>query len=264
VCRVSYAGRSDTGRTRSVNQDRWRAEAEQGLYMVADGVASSSDGALAAEMVIELLPKYVARHLKYSKVNDADAANRLGRAVAELSDDLHAQGRTDPRVAGASSTVVAAVITTSRALIAHLGDSRGYLYRARQLWQLTCDHSLIQTLVDAGEITAAEAGEHPARGALTRNVAMSPPALPDAAAVDLRPGDRILLCSDGVHGVIDDIALAKILGAHGDPAEACDALIAAANDAGGTDNITAVIIDIPCAEPPLAGSSNSAESQEIA
>ena len=99
MCTVSYAGRSDTGRQRSANQDRWGVDAEQGLYMVADGVAGSSDGALAAQLVIELLPEYLRRR----KPEVDDAADQLRAAVGELSDDLHTQGQSDPSIAGAES-----------------------------------------------------------------------------------------------------------------------------------------------------------------
>jgi serine/threonine protein phosphatase PrpC len=257
---AGYAGRSDPGRNRSSNQDRWGADAGQGLFMVADGVASSSDGALAAELVIELLPTYVARHLKPDDLDDDRAAQRLVGALAQLSDDLHAQGRADARLAGATSTAVTAVVTDSRALIGHLGDSRAYLYRHQQLQRLTADHSLIEELIKAGEVDAADAAEHPARSVLTRHVAMAPPALPDVATVDLRPGDRILLCSDGLHGVVEDASLAQILGAHRDPGGACDALIGAANDAGGPDNITAVVIDIAGTD---AAPGDCAAAQEV-
>jgi PPM family protein phosphatase len=248
MCTVSYAGRSDIGQQRSSNQDRWLVDVEQCLYMVADGVGGSSDGALAAQLVIELLPVYLQRRLE---PDVDDAADQLRRAVGGLSDDLHAQGRSDPRIAGATSTVVAAVITGSQALISHLGDSRAYLFRDHKLDQLTTDHSLVQALIDAGEVAIEDAKKHPARLVVTRFVAMNPPALPDVTTVDLHDGDRILICSDGLHGVVAGPNLAQILGAHGDPAEACDALIKAANDAGGPDNITAVVIDIPARAPGL-------------
>jgi protein phosphatase len=242
---VVCAGRSDTGRKRSVNQDRWVAAPDQGLYVVADGIAGSSNGALAAEMVIELLPDYCARHLKPTDLDDAEVAEQFSRAVAELSDDLYARGRSDLRIGGATSTVVAVVVTESRLLIAHLGDSRAYLCRDQKVRRLTGDHSMVQELIDRGEVAIEDAAEHPSHGVVTRYVGMAPPALPDISAVDLQPGDRILLCSDGLHGVVDDQTLANILAAHPDPDHSVDELIAAANDAGGPDNITAVIIDIP-------------------
>ncbi len=252
---LPHAGRSDTGRKRSANQDRWGADVDQGLFVVADGVATSSNGELAAQMVTELLPAYLRRHLTGGP-DDPDAADRLGRAVGELSDDVHARGLADASLAGANSTVVAAVITGSRALIAYLGDSRAYLWRSQQLRLLTRDHSLIQELINRGEITAAEGAKHLARGVLTRHVGMAPPARPDTAAVELHPGDRILLCSDGLHGVVGDAVIAEILGAQRDPSDACDALIAAANTAGGPDNITVIVVDIP-ASAQAAGSTDT-------
>ncbi|WP_207569182.1 PP2C family protein-serine/threonine phosphatase [Mycobacterium decipiens] len=241
---VHFAGLSDIGRQRSSNQDCWGADADQALFMVADGVAGSTDGALAAHLVVELLPTYVARHLKPADSDDSAQPELLGRAVAEFCDHFRAYGNTDSRVAGASTTVVAVVVAGSRALVVHLGDSRAYLCRERRLQRLTRDHSLIQDLLDAHQVDIEHADEHPARATLTRHVAMSPPARPDTAAVDLLAGDRILLCSDGLHGVIDESSLAKILDSHRVPADACAALINAANDAGGPDNVTAVVIHI--------------------
>ncbi len=216
-----------------------------GLYVVADGIACSNNGELAAHIVTHALPAYLLRHLDPSDIGDSDAATRLGRAVADVSDELFALGRNDLRVTGTGTTVVAALVSPSRAVIAHLGDSRAYLYRDDTLERLTADHNLIEALVHAGEVSAAEAAVHPGRNMLTRHVAMPPPALPDTRAVDLQPGDRILLCSDGLHGVVDGTVISEVLDIRSDPGEACDALVGAANGAGGPDNITVVVIDIP-------------------
>jgi protein phosphatase len=244
----NFAGLSDIGRIRATNQDSWGAYPQQSLFVVADGVACSTDGALAAALVVELLPTYVGRHLKPDELDGAAAAELLGRAIVEYCDDFRAFAATDERAAGANTTVVALVVAGARALIAHLGDSRAYLFRDQQLRQLTRDHSVIQDMIDSGEVSAEDAERHPARAILTRHVAMFPQALPDAAAVDLLPGDRILLSSDGLHGVVDDPALARILEDHPEPADACEALIAAALQAGGPDNVTAVVVDIEAAD----------------
>jgi protein phosphatase len=244
---VQFAGLSDVGLLRANNQDRWGADEDQALFIVADGVACSTDGALAAALVVELLPTYVARHLKPDDGADEPAASQaelLGRAVIEYCNDFRAYTNTDERAAGANTTVVAAVVAGSHALLAHLGDSRAYLYRNQTLQQLTRDHSVIQDLIDANEVTLEEAERHPARATLTRHVAMYPRPLPDAAAVDLLPGDRILLSSDGLHGVVADASLAQTLDSHPEATDACAALIEAALQAGGPDNITAVVIDI--------------------
>jgi PPM family protein phosphatase len=240
---LQFAGRSDIGRVRTNNQDRWGADTAQSLFIVADGVACSSDGALAAGLVVELLPTYVARH-RVEDDGDDSAAEALGQAVTEFCDDFRACADTDPRVAGANSTVVAAVVSGSRALLVHLGDSRAYLRRDQELRQLTRDHSVIQELIDANELDPADADQHPGRNIITRHVAMYPQALPETSVVELQPGDRILLSSDGLHGVVPESALAQILDSHPDPNDACAALIEAANQAGGPDNITAVVIAV--------------------
>ncbi|MGA7052008.1 MAG: protein phosphatase 2C domain-containing protein [Mycobacterium sp.] len=240
---MPYAGLSDLGRKRSRNDDRWGADPALGLYVVADGVGSTSHGDLAAGLVVEMLPSYVAHHLTGADLRDGQAAERLDRAVVQMCNDLYARSRTDPQLESADTTLVAAVISGSSALIAHLGDSRAYLYRDRQVRRLTSDHTIVQAVVDAGELSPEAAAHHPNRSVVTRHVLMMPPAKPDVRALDLYSGDRILLCSDGLHGVVDDTTLAGILTDYPDPAAACRALTDAANRAGGPDNITAVVVN---------------------
>ena len=246
----NFAGHSDIGRKRTRNDDRWGADPALGLYMVADGVGSSTHGDLAAALTVEGLPAYVAHYLGGVDLDDEQAAARLGGAVGKLAEDLYARSRTDESIAGADTTLVAAVITDSRVLIAHLGDSRAYLFRDGRVQRLTSDHTIVQAVVDAGEITEEEAAHHPNRSVLTRHVLMKPPSKPDSSAVGLQPGDRILLCSDGLHGLVDDTTLAAILARHPSPADACQVLIEAANQAGGSDNITAVVVNVEAKWPP--------------
>ena len=128
--------------------------------------------------------------------------------------------------------------------MAHLGDSRAYLRRDQQLQRLTRDHTLVQALVDAHQVNPEDTGQHRARNVVTKYMGMKPPARADSSAVELQAGDRILLCSDGLHGTVKEPALAQILDANQDPGYACAALIAAARDGGGPDNITALVINI--------------------
>ncbi|OBI93742.1 PP2C family protein-serine/threonine phosphatase [Mycobacterium asiaticum] len=241
---AQYSALSDVGCQRSENQDRWGVDADQWLFMVADGVGGSRDGALAAQTMVDVLPRYVAHHLPMDQRDQPDAAERLGRAVSELSDDLHAKSQDDARYAGANSTLVTALMAGSRLLVAHLGDSRAYLRRDQQLQRLTRDHTLVQALVDAHQVDPEDTGQHRARSVVTKYMGMKPPARADASTLDLQGGDRILLCSDGLHGVVKEPGLAQILDANADPGYACAALIAAAREAGGPDNITALVINI--------------------
>ncbi|OBF23058.1 hypothetical protein A5725_10075 [Mycobacterium kubicae] len=241
---LEYSALTDVGCHRSDNQDRWGTDDDQYLFMVADGVGGSRDGALAAQTMVDILPQYVAHHLPPEQRDYPDAAERLARAVSELSDDLYAKAQKDARFAGANSTLVTVVIAGPRALVAHLGDSRAYLRRDGQLRRLTRDHTLVQALVDAHAVDAADTGRHRARSIVTKYMGMQPPAHADGGAVELRSGDRILLCSDGLHGVVSEVSMGDILDANPDPGYACAALIAAARDAGGPDNITALVINM--------------------
>jgi serine/threonine protein phosphatase PrpC/streptogramin lyase len=240
---TTYAGLSDVGRKRTRNDDRWGADPALGLYMVADGVGSTSHGDLAAALVVDTLPGHVARHLQGIDLQDPQATARLGTAVVDMCNELYGRSKNEEDLGSADTTLVSAVVVDSRALVAHLGDSRAYLYRGGQVHRLTSDHTIVQAVVDAGELTPEAAANHPNRSVVTRHVLMTPPAKPEVSVLDLQPGDRILLCSDGLHGVVDDATLGAILNDYPDPADACRVLIDAANRGGGPDNITAVVVN---------------------
>lgn len=242
---ITHAGLSDVGRVRQENEDRWFADAKQGLYLVADGMGGSIAGGVAAQIVVQVLPRLLRPKLDGVKTfDDPGIAEHVIAVIVELSDRLRNESKLQfgGRVAG--STVVLAVVREHRAIIAHLGDSRAYLLHDANLQPLTRDHSIVQLLLDTGELTAEEARQHPARGQLTRHVGMQSEPLPDATVVDLVPGDRLLLCSDGLCGVLDHLELAAILRQQRDPEKACQRLISTANNAGGEDNITAVVLAV--------------------
>jgi len=141
------------------------------------------------------------------------------------------------------ATAVVALVRDGAALIAHIGDSRAYQWRAgRRLRLLTGDHSLAQVLIDAREINKLEAAAHPGRAQLTRHVGMDGEALPDTRRITLQPGDRLLLCTDGLTGVLADARLQTMLAQHPDPHSACRALVDAAQDAGAGDDVTALVV----------------------
>ncbi len=177
---------------------------------------------------------------------------------------------SDRKVSGMGTTLTATTVDEQGAHLGHVGDSRAYLLRAGALRQLTDDHTLVNRMVKAGEITPQEAGTHPHRNVLTRSIGTEPEVVVDENDVPLIDDDRLLLCSDGLTGMVTEPQIQAILETTPDPQEAANRLITAANRAGGIDNITVVILDIhegaedPDAEPSGsgAGASRSADPEE--
>jgi len=242
---TAHAGLSDVGRMRSENEDRWFADPEFGLYLVADGMGGTFGGELAAEAVSTVLPRLLGRKMEGVESLDSPQALALVlEALTEMSDRLREESARQVGYSGIGSTVVLALVRGTRAIIAHMGDSRAYRLHGEELTQLTKDHSIVQLLVDGGDFTPEEAATHPARSQLTRFVGMKEESLPEARLVDLAPGDRLLLCTDGLTGMVSDDDLLSVLKERTDLQEACEELGAAANEAGGVDNVTVLIASL--------------------
>jgi PPM family protein phosphatase len=234
---------TDVGRVREHNEDGLAVDSERGLFIVSDGMGGAQAGELASKAVVTVLPKLIRKQLKAAEIPvDAVIERILRDAIVELGTQLYEQGSKEPGLKGMGATAVVVLIREGRAHIAHMGDSRVYLYREGALTQLTDDHSIVGILLRDGEITPEEARDHPARSQLSRYVGMPDEIHPDVQTIELLPGDRLLLCSDGLTGMIPDESIASILQSHPAPQPACDALIVAANEAGGKDNITAVLL----------------------
>ena len=241
-CEIEHAALTDRGRVRRRNEDNWSADPTAGIYVVSDGLGGQSAGALASQIVVETLPLLLRKRLP--RAGDLAVAADLVRGVlCELSRQVYRQTQGEPGLEGMGATVVLAVVRETQALLAHLGDSRAYWFRDGRLERLTSDHSVVQLLIDDGEISPEQARTHPARGCVTRSVGMAGEPLPECRLVELQPGDRLLLCTDGLIGMVDDRSLGQILAAEGELKTACQRLIEAANEAGGKDNITVLLLE---------------------
>ena len=229
------AARSDVGLVRSGNEDSGYAGSH--LLAVADGMGGHAAGEVASAVTIATLSSLDVPGLSTADVLPALAAG-VDEASARIAEISHGSA-----MAGLGTTAVAIYWTPGRISIVHVGDSRAYLLRDGQLTQLTHDHTYVQSLVDAGRITADEASRHPRRNIITRAIDGSVPVESDLSIREARLGDRFLLCTDGLTGVVADDQIASIL-SEGDPTGTVTRLVDLALERGAPDNVTVVVGDI--------------------
>ena len=231
---IRYAAASDIGQARDKNQDA--AYAGPRLLAVADGMGPGGDA--ASEMVIDAL-----RPLE-SAESAGDLLNALSDAITAATSSLAARIESDPEFADSGAALTAMFWSGSRLALVHIGDTRAYVLRDGGLLQITHDHSVVQSLIDAGRLTPEEAWSHPQRALLLKALG-GDAATPDLSLHDAEPGDRYLLCSDGLTAVVPAGAIRAALAAPDSaPEEAVQRLIALANEAGGPDNIACVVADV--------------------
>jgi serine/threonine protein phosphatase PrpC len=219
-----------------------------GVFVVADGLGGHASGHRASRLVVNVLAHTILRQVALpvvgmpvdSPVDESRLASILRDAVEAANSSLCASNRESGMDAG--STVVAALIYGETAYIANVGDSRAYLHDASGLRRLTSDHSLVQQLVSAGMIQPDEVYTHPQRNQIFRSLGDEPDVNVDLFVQQLKPGTSLLLCSDGLWEMVRDPEIETLLREETDPQAACDALIVAANEGGGDDNVTAVIV----------------------
>jgi len=229
----AYAGLSDIGRIRTHNEDAVLLSPP--LFAVADGLGGHHAGEIASSIAIEALLAHMPGRV------DAKA---LGRAVRVANKAVIEAAEAGEGRSGMGTTLTAAMIEGTSISIAHVGDSRAYLYHNTILERITQDHSMVADLVRQGLLTEEQSRHHPNRSIITRALGSDPNMYADVYEVDAHPGDRLLLCTDGLSGMLTDVVIADILSLYPDPEAAVKALIDAANAAGGQDNISLVVVDV--------------------
>jgi len=239
--RLQFAAISDVGRVRKDNQDS--GYAGPWLLTVCDGVGGAARGDIASSTAVQQLRRLDAPPSDDLLGQVAGALHRAHDRIGELVDE-------DPALNGTSTTATVALFDGNRLGIGHVGDSRAYLYRDGELSQLTHDHTFVQSLIDEGRITTDDARVHPHRNLILKALDGVHEAEPDLFELEMLAGDRLLLCSDGVSGVLDDGRLADILST-GSPDYAAVELVRASLEAGSSDNVTCVVADVLDASTPV-------------
>jgi PPM family protein phosphatase len=229
--RIVSGAATDTGMVREGNEDSYLVDRHLELFAVADGMGGHRAGEVASEVALGGLREAVG-----SGASVADAVGRANTAVWDRASD-------DTELAGMGTTLTAATFDGATLTIGHVGDSRAYLLRNGALEQLTVDHSLVAELIRDGRISEEQAAVHPQRSIITRALGVDSTVEVDVYSLVLHATDRVMLCSDGLTSMVRTQRIAEILGTEAEPTAAANALVDAANAAGGEDNITVVVLD---------------------
>ena len=247
---VKAFGLTHVGRQRQHNEDAYLVADDTKLYLVADGMGGHAAGEIASRIAVDSISEFII----HTKEDDGTwphqydehfkrSTNRLMAAVRLANTRVLEAMRKDARLRGMGTTVVACLADDTTMSVAHVGDSRAYLIREGQLSRITNDHSWVFEQVQAGMLTEAEAEKHPLRNVITRALGGALQVSPDASEIELRKEDVYLLCSDGLTGMVpEDEILRLVTTSNGDLEKACQQLIDAANERGGLDNVTAILV----------------------
>ena len=239
-------GRTETGYVRASNQDALALLNDCGVWIVADGMGGHPAGDVAAQTAVAVATERARARASLLHDHPNSAAEFMTDVLTSANRRIHDLMLEQSSLRGMGTTFVALAITPTPipvAHIAHLGDSRAYLYRAGQLTQLTRDHTLVQQLVQRGLIDEATARVHPEQHVLTKGLGMGVDMKPDVTSTPITPHDIMLLCSDGLTKMLTDAAMASILShASDNPDRACHDLIEEALNRGGEDNVTVIVV----------------------
>lgn len=247
----NYFGASDVGRKRTNNEDAFALRPEHSLFLVADGMGGHSSGEVAAQLAVNQIISFFKNH---SLSEDSTwpyayddtlsfPANKLRTAIALANDQIQSYSSEHPESRGMGTTVVAALIDSDKVVVSHVGDSRAYHFSNGEMKLLTLDHSWVSEQVRLGFLTESEAAHHPFRNVITKALGTRDQAQADVVEIDMRVGDRLLLCTDGLNSMAPDEEIAGVMASSKDLESACKALIELANERGGEDNITVLILE---------------------
>ena len=233
--KLAVGARTDVGRVRTGNEDSYFVDSP--LFVIADGMGGHAAGDVASATAVEVIQS------SRAGITAEDPAT-LSTAVREANRAIWAKSSSDPALSGMGTTCTMILVDGNRAQVAHVGDSRAYLFHDGELRQITDDHTLVGRLVREGKLQPEEAARHPQRSMVTRALGVDEDVEVDQFSLDLSEGDRLMICSDGLSGMVSDDAMTSLLQQVSDPQSVADQLVDQANEAGGEDNITVIVVDV--------------------
>jgi protein phosphatase len=245
--RLKVGAATSIGRVRPINEDAFLARAEQGLFVVCDGMGGAAAGEVASQLAVDTIGAALngKPFAGEPRPGFLPRTTQLGRAIEDANRAIFERARRDSEHAGMGTTVVGAWIEDGIMSVAHVGDSRAYVSNQAGFEGVTSDHSLVEAQVRAGLIDREQSLQSEHQNVLLRALGRDPEVDVELGEVAVAPGDRLLLCSDGLTRMVADEGLAGALERfRGDPQGACDRLIAIANEKGGPDNITVIVVEV--------------------
>lgn len=244
--KFEFASALDTGRVRKNNEDAVALDAECGLAILADGMGGYNAGEVASGMASQIVRDGLAAWIRARATPPGpdELRRAMGDIVEQANRAIFDAATQEAQYAGMGTTLVMLALAGDGVLVGHIGDSRAYRLRARRIERLTRDHSLLQEQLDAGLITVAQAARSIHRNLVTRAMGVEPEVTMETHRHDLAEGDLLLLCSDGLTDMLDDSEIAELMGAAAPLQTLCESLVQAANQAGGKDNISVVLVRV--------------------
>jgi protein phosphatase len=240
--------RTNTGKRRPDNEDALLVSPRNSIYMVADGVGGHNSGELASRRAVlgveSFLAEYPIKALHGKGFSEAAIMDYFLRCFRGINADILALSREDPANQGMATTAVLAHVSEEKLFVVNIGDSRAYMVRSGSISRITIDHSVVGKMVSNGELTEKEASVHPRKNEITRALGADSVVYPDFFIAEPAQGDRILLCTDGLHGELPDDEILRIVSLGEGLNDTCKMLVDAANANGGSDNITVVCVEI--------------------
>ncbi len=237
--------KSDKGIRRRNNEDAFFLIPAEDVYIVADGVGGASSGEIASRTTVSRIADFVDKNPLHHHSGEEEVIKYFLRCLRAVNTEIYESAHKHMENSGMATTLVMAYITGDIAYIVNVGDSRGYVCRGGEMTQITEDHTYVNSLLKEGIITEEEAKNHKEKNKITRAIGGEPGIEPDFFRIEIKPDDRILLCTDGLYGEVDDASIGKILSDEKyTMQEACAKLVDLANRRGGRDNITAVAIRV--------------------
>ena len=241
---VDVGFKSDKGLKRKNNEDVFFVIPENNVFMVADGVGGNNSGEIASRTAISKIAEYIRNNALSGGFSEKEIDDYFRKCLEDVNKSIYDMSKRTPENVGMATTVTVAYLAGENAHIVNVGDSRAYLYSGEALTQITEDHTYVNTLIKEGAITKEEAQYHEKRNVITRAIGGEAMISPDFFSVKAKPGDVIVLCTDGLYGEIGDDNISRLLSAGGSMADVCANLVNKANQCGGQDNITVICIKI--------------------